>query len=208
MNETRSAQGCVATALLVLVLALGGCGTVPPPPVAATTATASEPCVAEQFQVGNLTVGGRSCRYATGRWHLRVESALPGLALWRDDTRVDTVLQLFPRKPGEPISAILPALRAQGAIPNDAECILMPAPMGPAPRTVTHYQVRPIGERLRRLEATPKDEIPDPPCGNYGASTHGVRYFIDDLREPRWVVYVNEGQDGTLVDPRSIAWRP
>lgn len=204
MNETRSAQRCAATALLVL--ALGGCGTAttaPPSPAAA-----SEPCVAEQFQVGNLTVGGRSCRYATGRWHLRVEPALPGLALWRDDTRVDTVLQLFPRRPGEPISAILPVLRAQGAIPNDAECILMPAQMGPAPRTVTHYQVRPIGERLRRLEATPKDEIPDPPCGDYGASTHGVRYFIDDLREPRWVVYVNEGQDGTLVDPRSIAWRP
>lgn len=205
MNEIRSAKRCVATALLVL--ALGGCGTAttaPPSPVAA----ASEPCVAEQFQVRNLTVGGRSCRYATGRWHLRVEPALPGLALWRDDTRVDTVLQLFQRRPGEPVSAILPALRAQGVIPDDGECILVPAPMGPAPRTVTHYQVRPIGERLRRLEATPKDEIPDPPCGDYGASTHGVRYFIDDLREPRWVVYVNEGQDGTLVDPRSIAWRP
>lgn len=205
MNETRSAPRCAATALLAL--ALGGCGTVktaPPSPMAA----ASEPCVAEQFQVGNLTVGGRSCRYATGRWHLRVEPTLPGLALWRDDTRVDTVLQLFPRRPGEPVSVILPALRAQGAIPDDGECILVPAPMGPAPRTVTYYQVRPIGERLRRLEATPKDEIPDPPCGEYGASTHGVRYFIDDLREPRWVVYANEGQDGTLVDPRSIAWRP
>ena len=205
MNKTRSAPRCAVTVLLLL--ALGGCGsatTAPPLPVAA----AGEPCVAEQFQVGNLTVGGRRCRYATGRGHLRVEPALPGLALWRDDTRVEIVPQLFPRRTGEPVSAILPALRAKGAIPDDGECILVPAPMGPAPRTVTHHQVRPIGERLRRLEATPKDEIPDPPCGDYGASTHGVRYFIDDLRAPRWVVYVNEGQDGTLVDPRSISWRP
>lgn len=197
-------------AVLLGTLLLWACSAPPPaPPVAAVpAAVAADPCVAEQFQIDNLVVGGRSCRYSTGRWHLRVEPALPGLALWRDDTRIDTVLQLFPRRPGEPPSAILPALRAQGVIPNDGECILVPAAMGPAPRTVTHYQVRPIGERLRRLEATPKDEIPDPPCGAYGASTHGVRYFIDDLREPRWVVYVDEGQDGTLVDPRSIVWRP
>jgi hypothetical protein len=197
-------------AALLGTLALWACSAPPPAPSAAAVAAAAaaDPCVAEHFLIENLVVGGRSCVYSTGRWHLRVEPALPGLALWHDDTRIDTVLQLFPRKPGEPVSSILPALQAQGVIPNDGECILVPAAMGPAPQTVTHYQVRPIGERLRRLEATPKDEIPDPPCGSYGASTHGVRYFIDDPRETRWVVYVDEGQDGTLVNPRSIAWRP
>ena len=39
-----------------------------------------------------------------------------------------------------------------------------------------------------------------------GWSTHGVRYFMTDLRRPDRVVYINEGQDGTQIDPRSIRW--
>lgn len=186
---------------------MSGCAPLPVPPADDAATAADTACAVEQFRIAELTVRGRSCHFSTGHWHLRVEPDLPGLALWRDNTRIDTVLQLFVRSPGSPAAAILPALRERGHIPPD-DCVLVPAAMGPAPRTVSFLQVRPTGERLRRLEATPRDEIPDPPCGAYGASTHGVRYFIDDLRAPRWVVYINEGQDGTLIDPRSIAWMP
>lgn len=51
---------------------------------------------------------------------------------------------------------------------------------------------------------TATDEIPEPPCGELGVSTHGLRYFMTDLRQPGRVVHVNEGQDGLLFDPRSI----
>lgn len=78
--------------------------------------------------------------------------------------------------------------------------------MWAAPRTIAFFQVQPVGERLQRLKATPRDEVPDPPCGDYGWSTHGVRYFLTDLRAPQWLVYVNEGQDGTLVNPRTLRW--
>jgi hypothetical protein len=151
------------------------------------TASAAEPdpCVTERFNVEDLVVSGRNCHYATGHWHLRMEPQLPGLALWRDDERIDTVLQLFSRPPGEPVDAILPTLRARGYIPPDEECVMAPATLWPAPKTLSFHQIRPVGERLRRLQATPKDEVPDPPCGDYGASTHGVRYFVSDLREPR-----------------------
>ena len=53
----------------------------------------------------------------------------------------------------------------------------------------------------------PADEVPDPPCGAMGWSTHGVRYFMTDLRRPDRVVYINEGRDGTQIDPRSIRWQ-
>lgn len=177
-------------------------GTPPPAPAA----EAAKACVVEHFQVANLRVDGQSCRYSTGHWHLRPEPALPGLALWRDDERIDTVLQLFPRDPEAPIDALLDTLRTRGHIPPDRECVFEPTSLWAAPRTIAFFQIKPIGERLRRLKATPRDEVPDPPCGDYGWSTHGVRYFLTDLRAPEWAVYVNEGQDGTLVDPRTLHW--
>jgi hypothetical protein len=192
--------------ILILLggLALAACR--PPPP--ASSDTSAQACTPQRLQVEDLRVEGRSCRYATGHWHLRVEPALPGLALWRDDSRVDTVLQLFARTGGEAAAAILPTLRAQGHIPPDEECVMAPAALTHLPAPMQVLQVVPVGERLRRLQATPALEVPDPPCGDFGASTHGVRYFIDDPRAPGWVVYVNEGQDGMLVEPRSIEWTP
>jgi hypothetical protein len=67
-----------------------------------------------------------------------------------------------------------------------------------------HHEIRPQGRRLAQLLATPADQVPDPPCGEYGASTHGVRYFVTDVRHPTRVLYVNLGQDGTQIAPSSI----
>ena len=46
--------------------------------------------------------------------------------------------------------------------------------------------------------------MPEPPCGEYGWSTHGVRYFFTDTRFPDRAVYVNTGQDGTMFDDTTI----
>ena len=46
--------------------------------------------------------------------------------------------------------------------------------------------------------------MPEPPCGDYGWSTHGVRYFMTDQRFPGRVVYVDIGQDGTMFDDPTI----
>jgi hypothetical protein len=35
----------------------------------------------------------------------------------------------------------------------------------------------------------------------------GLRGFVVDPGHPRWVVYVNEGQDGTLIDPATLRIR-
>jgi len=54
---------------------------------------------------------------------------------------------------------------------------------------------------------TPSGDIPEPPCGPYGASTHGVRYFLVDLRQPDRLIFVDEGQDQPMFDPSSIVGR-
>ena len=58
--------------------------------------------------------------------------------------------------------------------------------------------------RLVDNQQTPEDEIPDPPCGDYGWSTHGVRYFITDVAHPDRVIYVDTGEDGLMFDDATV----
>ena len=80
------------------------------------------------------------------------------------------------------------------------------SPAQAAPPTQTRYEIRPFGARLRAFQATPADQIPDPPCGAYGWSTHGVRYLLLDQHRPDRVLYLDEGQDGTLIQPATLRW--
>jgi len=54
------------------------------------------------------------------------------------------------------------------------------------------------------LGPTATGEVPGP----YGASTHGVRYVITDLRCPGYAIFVEEGQERPLFEPRSITRLP
>lgn len=190
--------------ILAALQALAACSAVPKAP--AQDASTEDACQWRTLEAGPFSVQAQTCRHATGVWQVRAEPELPGFGLWHDDGRVTTVVQWFAKPADAPVAAILPELRAKGLIPNDEQCVFRPATR-PGPRTHAYYDIRPIGTRLAALEATPSDQIPDPPCGEFGWSTHGVRYFVTDIRTPEWVVYVNEGQDGTLIDARSITPR-
>jgi hypothetical protein len=166
---------------------------------------AGSPCRSEILRAHGLQVQAQDCRFGTGRWRVRADDALPGFALWRDDERVTTVIHILRKPAAAPLSSVLPALAARGLIPPE-DCVFAPADLRiPAAPGRRHHDIRPQGRRLAQLLATPADQVPDPPCGDYGASTHGVRYFITDDRHPTWVLYVNVGQDGTQIDPSTLA---
>jgi hypothetical protein len=153
---------------------------------------------------GGIGVWTERCTLDTGVWELKFDESLPGFTLTVDGKGGETVLQLF-RKPADAdISAILPELRRRGYIPDDDLCVFQPAAIRPAPRTIAFFDIQPTGARKEALEATPPDEIPEPPCGDYGWSTHGVRYFMTDIRHPGSVLYLNEGQDGMMFDPKTV----
>lgn len=196
--------------MLVMALAvLAGCGQTQrhadrgstPVPALAAVDTA---CRAEILRAHGLQVEAQDCRYSTGRWRVRADDVLPGFALWRDDQRVDTVIHIL-RKPADaPLASVLPALAERALVPPD-DCVFVDAAARyPVPDRRRHHEIRPQGRRLAQLLATPADQVPDPPCGEYGASTHGVRYFVTDVRHPTRVLYVNLGQDGTQIAPSSI----
>ncbi len=207
MNYYGYAMNAKKTVLFLItftVLGVSGCGTRSQESVDKSGDAAQ--CRQQVLRLDGLVIDTSDCGYATGHWRVEVEPTLPGLALWRDAERIDTVVQLFTKTPTEEIAAILPALRSRGYIPDDDDCRFVPAEVRPMVRTIALFEIRPFGARLQRLQATPVDEVPDPPCGAMGWSTHGLRYFMTDLRRPDRVVYINEGQDGTQIDPRSIRW--
>jgi hypothetical protein len=142
-------------------------------------------CQWEWKEGGGIGVWAERCTLDTGVWELKFDEDLPGFVLTVDGSAGETALQLF-RKPADAdISAILPALRQRGYIPDDDLCVFAPAAVRPAPRTIAFFDIQPAGDRKAAFEATPSDEVPEPPCGDFGWSTHGVRYFMTDIAIPR-----------------------
>ena len=169
-----------------------------------------------QWWSGALPMGGsigawtEHCDLATGVWELDYTANLPGFWLTIDGEEQVAVIQVFAKPTDADIAAILPELRERGYIPDDDECGFAPAmdstltTAGPTPRSQALFEIMPTGARLAAFQATPDDEVPEPPCGEYGWSTHGTRYFVTDTRHPDKVVYIDIGQDGMMFDQTSV----
>lgn len=186
------------------MICLAGIAAAASPPPQPTHSTDPDRCRWEWKVGGGLGVWAERCALDTGVWELRVDEDLPGFVLTVDGVDQDVVLQEFDRPAGADVSAILPELRQRGYIPDDGDCVFAPADIKPPTATVAYFDIRPTGTRKAAFEATPEDEVPDPPCGDYGWSTHGVRYFMTDSRSPAHVVYINTGQDGMMFDPSTV----
>jgi hypothetical protein len=103
------------------------------------------------------------------------------------------------------IDALTKVLEQTGNLSPDAPCEWRSIALRPAPRTMAFFVLAPIAPDA--FAPTPLGEIPEPLCGPYGASTHGVRYFIVDLRWQGRAIFVDEGQERPLFDPASITMR-
>lgn len=191
----------IALAALCTAVLPAVAGDRPPMP---TGSSVPGSCTWEWKTGGGIGIWAERCDLRTGVWEPRFDASLPGFVLTIDGEPEGTILQVFDKPAEADISAILPTLREKGYIPDDDDCVFESAAIRPAPRTVAFYEIRPVGKRLEAFDATPEDEVPEPPCGEYGWSTHGVRYFLTDTRFPDRVVYVNTGQDGTMFDDATI----
>jgi hypothetical protein len=115
------------------------------------------------------------------------------------------VLRQFHKKPEEGPDALLPQLRAAKLIPDDDECKFTPGEPSQNFGTWTTFDIVPLGKRKAAYEASPTDEIPEPPCGEVGLAVDFIGYFMIDSTHPDRVIYVNLGQDGSFFDPYSIS---
>lgn len=161
-------------------------------------------CDWQLMRGGGLAVWAERCTFDTGVWVPKFDEALPGFVLTVDGETVDTILHVFSKPAEAPVSTLLPELRRRGLIPDDEDCVFEPAAIRSAPRTLAFFHIMPRGKRKEAFDATPRDEVPEPPCGDYGWSTHGTRYFLTDVAHPGRVLYVNTGQDGMMFDETTV----
>lgn len=155
---------------------------------------------------GGIGLWGEVCNLQTGKWQVDWLENQSAFVKTRDGEVIAKVVEIFAKLADEPASAVLDELRRRGDLTDGGECVFQVAQVRAHPRTITFLEIRPTGERLKAFEATPKDEVPDPPCGTYGWSTHGRRYFMTDIRHPERVIYFDEGQDGMMFDPLSVTF--
>lgn len=188
---------------LVLSAAPLHAGERPPKP-----ATQTDPaCTWVWKSGGGVGLWTEACKLKTGDWGVDWNASEKRFELKVDATVTSTVVQVFKKDPDAPISSLLPELKARGFIADDKECEFQPLEDGgidAAGRQL--YDIQPTGRRLEAFNATPKDEVPEPPCGDYAWSTHGTRTFRIDAKHPDAVIYVDEGQDGTMIAPATITF--
>jgi hypothetical protein len=150
---------------------------------------------------GGFGLWTERCELSTGLWEILWDEDAGAFVQEVDGERSGIVVQPFPYSPADPETLRLSLLSAGGLGP-EAPCILEGAAIRPAPRTVAFLVLMPTVPDA--LAPTPEGEVPDPLCGPYGASTHGVRYVVTDLRWPGLAVFVEEGQERPMFDPASL----
>jgi hypothetical protein len=192
--------------MLLAALAAAGCAGRPgaaavPPPAADLVAPG---CRWERVTGGGLGFWAQACDLATGRWRVAWDPGRGGFELQVDGRAQALVVQPWPIPAGGGPAAIVAALAAAGHLPADARCVPVPVTPRPLPAGVVALALVPA---TPVPAVTASGEVPAPSCGDYGASTHGIRYFLVDALRPQRAVFVDEGQDQPLFAPASIVAR-
>jgi hypothetical protein len=157
---------------------------------------------------GGFGLWTEACTFNTGRWEVGWEDARGAFVILRDGVAGDVVLRPWPKAAGLDLAQVLPGLGLAGLGPTDPACVFVPMALSPAPRTRQSFVLQPASGWPPPPDPSPMAEVPDPPCGPLGVSTHAQRSFITDLRWPDAVIFVDQGQEGNLIEPRSLTAIP
>lgn len=142
------------------------------------------------------------CKFETGVWDVIYDEAQDHFALRVDQGEPYPVLRQFRAAGGA--AALLPALKQKGLVLDDAECVMAKVEDQPTPPGWTAWQVVPTGKRKEAFDSVVQIEVPEPPCGELGYRVDLIGFFMVKEAAPDRVLYVNLGQDGTMIDIASI----
>lgn len=144
------------------------------------------------------------CKFDTGLWSVAYDAKADVFSLSVDGGEPYPVLRQFHKKPQDGPEALLPSLRQAGLIPDDGDCQFAPHTDQKSPAGWSLWEIAPVGKRKEAFDALPKDEVPDPPCGEVGYAADSIGFFMISDTHPERILYVNLGQDGTMFDPFTI----
>lgn len=181
------------------ISAIPGPFSMPPMPAWQTDA---RQCTWHWREGGGLGLWAETCDLSTGRWEVTWNEPEGAFVLRHLDQVHATVVKPWSVAMADGMDGLTRALIGSEALAPDAPCHWQPITLRPAPRTTAFWGLTPKDPQA--LAPTAQGEVPEPLCGAYGVSTHGVRYFIVDLRWSGLAVFVDEGQERPMFEPASI----
>ena len=163
-------------------------------------------CTWKWQQAGEIGLWTQVCKLSTGTWRIKWDRQRHAFVEQLDRKMTRIVVQVWPLAPNSGVDTLTTSLAAAGKLDANAGCRLVQVSHRASPRTVAFFMLSPSDEKS--LEPTASGEVPEPTCGQYGRSTHGVRYFMTDTRWPDRALFVDEGQERPMFDPGSITLTP
>ena len=177
-----------------------------PPPPKPDWQTAAD-CQWQWLSGGEISLWAERCTLSTGVWAVLWRPETQAFELNHDGSWRGVVVQAWPVQGESWQDDLMDALTAAGHLPADHACHFQAVALRPAVRTIAFYQLQSLTQAAV-LPRTERDQVPEPQCGPYGASTHGVRYFVHDLRTPDHMVFIDEGQERPMFEVSSVRVQP
>ncbi|TGR33038.1 hypothetical protein EN784_31960 [bacterium M00.F.Ca.ET.141.01.1.1] len=128
---------------------------------------------------------------------------------YSDGGAADPLVEVFDIKSGETAeAAVLRLLLEKTDKAVSARCVLASYTEGTVPAGVKRYTFSPDSAYAKELQAKANDEVPEPPCGDWGEMPDGIQYFEVPAGEGRKVLFMRVGQDEPLFDEQTLRVLP
>ncbi|MGX5841223.1 hypothetical protein ACWGTI_10930 [Mesorhizobium sp. ArgA1] len=165
-------------------------------------------CVWEKLNDKTVGLSAWAQRCDFGFRQIHFEFAGNALAIkYSDGGAADPLVEVFDIKSGETAeAAVLRLLLEKTDKAVSARCVLAPYTEGAVPAGVKRYTFSPDAAYAKELQALANDEVPEPPCGDWGEMPDGIQYF--EVPAGRKVLFVRAGQDEPLFDEQTLRGLP
>ncbi len=153
---------------------------------------------------GSVGLWTEDCKFESGRWNIAYDKEKDLFGLHVDNGELYPVLRHFRTDPAKGPEGLLPDLKARGLVLDSPECVFEKNEEQFGALGWTIWQVVPTGKIKEAFDAQVKLEVPPPPCGEVGYAADFIGFFMVHKDHPDRAVFVNLGQDGTMIDPFSL----
>ncbi|MER9356210.1 hypothetical protein [Mesorhizobium sp. LSJC269B00] len=163
-------------------------------------------CVWEKLADKTVGLAAWAQRCDFGFRQIHFEFVGNALAIkYSDGEGADPLVEVFDIKSGETAEAAVLRLsleKTDKAV--SARCVLAPYTEGTVLAGVKRYTFSPDAAYAKELKALANDEVPEPPCGDWGEMPDGIQYFEVPAGEGQRVLFVRAGQDEPLFDEQTL----
>jgi hypothetical protein len=117
----------------------------------------------------------------------------------------EAVVDVIPLRPGESAEAGMKRVFAEHTAAKVARRCIVSAYKGwPARKGAQRFAFVPNAAFRKELDRTQRaDEVPDPPCGDWGDAPDGIQYFEVQPGADK-ILFVRVGQDTPLFDEQTL----